>query len=71
MTQIHIRSEIHFLPRYVPTQEEIHDAQLYADNVRKYMAKYAGIGLCDMTFKEIKDKYTKKDFNEKASNKMD
>ena len=43
------------------TQEEINNAQLYADNVRKYMAKYAGIGLCNLTYKEIKEMYTKKE----------
>ena len=61
MTQIQIRTEIHFLPRYVPSQEEINNAQLYADNVRKYMANYAGIGLCNLTYKEIKEMYTKKE----------
>ena len=55
-----IKTEIHFLPRYVPSEAEKSDAQLYADNVRQCMAEYAGVGLCNMTFQQIKEKYTKK-----------
>jgi len=60
MTQTNLKVEVHFLPRYVPSEEEMSDAQMFADNVRKYMAKVAGIGLCDMTFQQIKEKYMKK-----------
>jgi len=58
--QTNLKVEVHFLPRYVPSEEEMSDAQMFADNVRKYMAKVAGIGLCDMTFQQIKEKYMKK-----------
>jgi len=61
MTQTNLKVEVNFLPRYVPSEEEVSNAQMYADNVRKYMAKAAGVGLCDMTFQQIKDKYVNKE----------
>lgn len=36
-------AEIHYLPEYVPSEEEKHDPALYASNVRHVMAKFLGV----------------------------
>ena len=58
--QLHVYAEMEFLPPYIPSEEEKKDPQLFADNVRKVMAEAAGIPLCDMSFEQVKAKYTKK-----------
>ena len=58
MLQTSVSAEIHFLPRYVPSQEEREDAQVFADNVRRRMAEHAGVALCDMTYAQLKEKYS-------------
>ena len=60
MTQLYVRAEIHFLPRYSPSQEEQSSAQLFADNVRSYMASHSGLPLCDMTYSQIKQQFRNK-----------
>ncbi|KAG9391149.1 Lysophospholipid acyltransferase [Carpediemonas membranifera] len=47
VTQLINRAEVHILPRYVPTEEEKADPLLYADNVRRYMARKTGLELFD------------------------
>ena len=59
MTQLYVRAEIHFLPRYSPSQEEKDSAQLFADNVRSHMASHSGLPLCDMTYSQIKQQFKK------------
>jgi len=39
LTQVHSSCEIEFLPVYTPSEEEKHDPKLYANNVRRLMAK--------------------------------
>merc|ERR1712179_629770 len=58
--QLHVYAEMEFLPPYIPSEDEKKDPQLFADNVRKVMAEAAGIPLCDMSFEQVKAKYTKK-----------
>lgn len=53
-------AELHFLDPYVPSEEEIKDPKLFAENVRKVMADALEIPLCDMSFEDIKLKYTQK-----------
>ena len=60
MTQLYVRAEIHFLPRYSPSQEEKDSAQLFADNVRSHMASHSGLPLCDMTYSQIKQQFKNK-----------
>jgi lysophosphatidylcholine acyltransferase/lyso-PAF acetyltransferase len=40
LTQVQSSCEIEFLPVYNPSEEEKHDPKLYANNVRRLMAKY-------------------------------
>lgn len=40
LTQIQSACEIEFLPVYVPSKEEEQNPKMYANNVRKVMAKY-------------------------------
>ena len=60
MAQLYVRAEIHFLPPYQPSQEEQDSAQLFADNVRSYMASQSGLPLCDMTYSQIKQQFKHK-----------
>ena len=60
MTQLNVRAEITFLPPYSPSLEEQNSAQLFADNVRSYMASQAGLPLCDLTYSEIKQQFRNK-----------
>ena len=57
--QLHVYAEVEFLPPYTPSEAEKKDAQLFADNVRKVMAEAAGVTLCNMSFEQVKAKYTK------------
>lgn len=50
--------ELHYLDVYEPSEEEIKFPHLYANNVRKVMAKALGIPLCDMSFEDIKEMYS-------------
>jgi len=52
--------ELEFLKPHIPTVEERADPVLFASNVRKEMATALGIQLCDLSFEDIKSKYTKK-----------
>jgi len=52
--------ELQYLEPYVPSQEEREDPVLFANNVRREMASALGVPLCDMTFEDIKQKYSKK-----------
>ena len=52
--------ELEFLPPYTPSQEEVKDSKLFANNVRKLMADKLGVPLCDVTFDDLKKKYGKK-----------
>lgn len=52
--------ELEFLKPHIPTVEEKADPVLFASNVRKEMATALGIQLCDLSFEDIKSKYTKK-----------
>jgi lysophosphatidylcholine acyltransferase/lyso-PAF acetyltransferase len=53
-------AELEFLPPYKPSEEEVLDSKLFANNVRNLMATELGIPLCDVTFSELKEKYGKK-----------
>jgi len=50
--------ELEFLPPYHPTLEEQQDPVLFANNVRKVMAKSLGVPLCNLSFEDIKSKYS-------------
>ena len=56
LTQFRNRMEVRYLDVYVPSKEENKDAKLYAHNVRSYMARAAGLPLCDAGYRE-KRKY--------------
>lgn len=53
-------AELHFLDPYVPSDEEVKDPVLFANNVRKVMAEALDIPICDMTFEDIKQRYEDK-----------
>lgn len=63
LTACHWRTEVEleFLPPYHPSFEEKEDPLLFANNVRTVMAKSLGVPLCDLSFEDIKEKYSKKD----------
>jgi len=46
----HTRLEVVYLPEYVPDPQEAQDAELYAENVRQYMARFIGIPTSEMCF---------------------
>lgn len=52
--------ELVYLPPYHPDQEEMENPVLFANNVRQLMASKLKIPVCDMTFEDIKQKYTQK-----------
>jgi len=52
--------ELEFLPPYLPSPEEQEDPVLFAGNVRRVMAQSLGVALCDLSFEDIKSKYSKK-----------
>ncbi|CAH8870361.1 unnamed protein product [Trichobilharzia szidati] len=53
MTQFYNRLEIEFLPVYQPNEDEQLDAQLYADNIRRIMAGYLNVPLCDLSYDDF------------------
>eukprot|EP01094_Clydonella_sp_ATCC50884_P024646 TRINITY_DN6248_c0_g1_i1.p1 TRINITY_DN6248_c0_g1~~TRINITY_DN6248_c0_g1_i1.p1 ORF type:complete len:355 (+),score=70.95 TRINITY_DN6248_c0_g1_i1:190-1254(+) len=54
MCQFVNHCEIHFLPVYCPSEEEIADPTLYAENVQKMMAEYMQVPIVKCS---IKDKF--------------
>lgn len=50
--------ELEFLPPYRPGPEEQADPILFASNVRRLMAASLGVQLCDLSFEDIKTKYS-------------
>ena len=59
--------ELEFLPIYRPNAEEKNDSRLFANNVRKVMAKGLGIPLCPFTYEEAKAKFGRSDKKTKKS----
>jgi len=61
-TACHLKTdvELEFLSPYKPSPEEVSDPVLFASNVRAVMAKSLGVDLCDLSFEDIKSKYSKK-----------
>jgi len=58
MCQWNNTAELQFLDPYTPSPEEEKDPILFANNVRKVMAEALEVPLCDMTFEDIKQRYT-------------
>ncbi|EEB14333.1 conserved hypothetical protein [Pediculus humanus corporis] len=54
LTQIHSCCEIEFLPVYKPNKEEKNDPRLFANNVRKVMARALGIPVSNYTYDDCK-----------------
>lgn len=54
LTQVQSSCEIEFLPVYNPSEEEKHDPKLYANNVRRLMAKTLGIPVSDYTYDDCR-----------------
>ncbi|XP_045462343.1 lysophosphatidylcholine acyltransferase isoform X1 [Harmonia axyridis] len=54
LTRPYSYCEIEFLPVYTPNEEERRDPKLYANNVRKVMAKALGIPVSDYTYDDCK-----------------
>jgi len=63
LTACHWRTEVEleFLEPYMPSPEEQEDPVLFANNVRMVMARALEVPLCDLSFEDIKSKYSKKD----------
>ena len=59
LAQPFTRAEIEFLPVYYPSPAEQKDPKLYASNVRDLMAAELKIPTSDMTFEEVKSRYSK------------
>ena len=55
--------ELQYLEPHLPTEEEKQDPLLFANNVRREMASALGVPVCDMTFEDIKQKYSRKKDN--------
>lgn len=53
-------AQLEFLEPYTPSDEEVANPKLFAENVRKVMAARLDVPLCNMTFEDIKEKYAKK-----------
>ncbi|KAJ0054850.1 hypothetical protein NL108_006281, partial [Boleophthalmus pectinirostris] len=54
LCQFHNSMEIEYLPVYKPSEEEKENPALYAENVRKLMAKALEVPLIDLTFEDRK-----------------
>ncbi|KAL0271512.1 UNVERIFIED_CONTAM: hypothetical protein PYX00_008584 [Menopon gallinae] len=54
LTQVHSCCEIEFLPVYKPSEEEIYDPRLFANNVRKVMAKALGVPVSNYTYDDCR-----------------
>ena len=52
--------ELQYLPPYTPSEEERENPVLFANNVRAVMAEALNVPVCNMTFEDIKQKYSKK-----------
>ncbi|KAL4616946.1 lysophosphatidylcholine acyltransferase 1 [Arapaima gigas] len=52
LCQLHNRVEIEFLPIYVPSEEEKKDPALFANNVRRLMAKALDVPVTDYSFED-------------------
>ncbi|KAM4687973.1 lysophosphatidylcholine acyltransferase 1 [Discoglossus pictus] len=52
LCQFHNFVEIEFLPIYTPSEEEKKNPALYANNVRRVMAKALGVSVTDYTFED-------------------
>ncbi|XP_043833110.1 lysophosphatidylcholine acyltransferase 1 [Dromiciops gliroides] len=52
LCQFHNFVEIEFLPVYTPSEEEKKNPALYANNVRRIMAKALGVSVTDYTFED-------------------
>ena len=52
--------ELCYLPPYNPSKEEQENPVLFANNVRSVMAVALRVPVCDLTFEDIKQKYSKK-----------
>ncbi|CAH2283911.1 lysophosphatidylcholine acyltransferase 1 isoform X1 [Pelobates cultripes] len=52
LCQFHNFVEIEFLPIYTPSEEEKRNPALYANNVRRVMAKALGVSVTDYTFED-------------------
>lgn len=52
LCKLHSPVEIHFLPVYNPSDEEIKKPSLYAENVRKLMAEYLNVPLSDYSYED-------------------
>ncbi|XP_041039792.1 lysophosphatidylcholine acyltransferase 1-like isoform X1 [Carcharodon carcharias] len=52
LCQLHNNVEMEFLPIYTPSEEERKNPILYANNVRKVMAKALGVPVTDYTFED-------------------
>ena len=61
MCQLRNKVELEFLPPYEPSELERSDPVLFANNVRQEMAEALDVPMCDMTFEDIKNKYSKKE----------
>ncbi|XP_069687916.1 lysophosphatidylcholine acyltransferase isoform X2 [Periplaneta americana] len=54
LTQVHSSCEVEFLPVYTPNEDEKHDPKLYANNVRRLMAKALGVPVSDYTYDDCR-----------------
>ena len=52
LTQFVTYCEIEFLPVYVPSEEELGDARLFADNVRDVMAKALNLPVTNCLYED-------------------
>lgn len=52
LCQPYLRMRARRLPVYFPSEEEKRDANLYAENVRTYMAKELGVEKVDLSYKD-------------------
>jgi lysophosphatidylcholine acyltransferase/lyso-PAF acetyltransferase len=71
LTQPFSRASLEFLPVYAPSNEEIADSKLYANNVRQIMAKALKVPTNDLTFEEVKRLYGKKYKQKRKQSKYD
>ena len=61
--QLRNQVELQYLEPYQPSEEERQNPVLFANNVRRVMAGALGVPLCDMTFEDIKQKYSRKKYD--------
>jgi len=51
--------QIEYLDPYIPSEEEIKDPSLFANNVREVMAAALEVPVCNMTYQDVKQMFTK------------